>query len=154
MGPRRIEAGPGDGSEPPCGVGHGHGHGIGNGSGKGIRGMPVEVQIPQIFRRHTNGSLTVRATGGTLREVLADLDRAYPGLRGQLLTPDGELHRFLNVYVNQEDVRFLQGQETRLADGDLVTILPAVAGGARPWLPSVAGGALVWRRGRRRMGRV
>ena len=92
--------------------------------------MPVEVQIPQIFRRHTDGSMTVRAAGGTLREVLAELDRTYSGLRGQLLTPEGGLHRFLNVYVNQEDVRFLQGMETRVAEGDLVTLLPAVAGGA------------------------
>jgi molybdopterin converting factor small subunit len=82
-----------------------------------------------MFRRHTDGSMTVRAAGGTLREVLAELDGAYPGLRGQLLTPEGGLHRFINVYVNQEDVRFLQGLETRVAEGDLVTILPAVAGG-------------------------
>lgn len=102
--------------------------------------MPVEVQIPQMFRRHTNGSRALRAAGGTVREVLAALDRDYPGLRGQFLAAEGGLHRFINVYVNQEDIRFLQGLETPVADGDLVTILPAVAGGARPWLPAVAGG--------------
>jgi molybdopterin converting factor small subunit len=91
--------------------------------------MPVEVQIPQVFRRHTNGATTVQAGPGTLRQVLAALDAAYPGLRGQLLTPEGTLHRFVNVYVNQEDIRFLQDLETRVAEGDLVTILPAVAGG-------------------------
>ena len=105
--------------------------------------MPVEVEIPQMLRRHTNGSRTVGAAGGTLREVLAELDRKYPGLRGQLLSPEGELHRFINVYVNQEDVRFLQHLDTRLSDGDLVTILPAVAGGALPR-----------RRGRGRAGRI
>ena len=105
--------------------------------------MAVEVQIPQMFRRHTNGSLRVRAAGGTLREVLADLDRAYPGLRRQLLTPDGSLHRFINVYVNQEDVRFLQDLEMRIADGDLVTILPAVAGG----LPAPGDGLGLFQRG-------
>ena len=91
--------------------------------------MPVEVQIPQVFRRHTNGATTVQAGPGTLRQVLAVLDATYPGLRDQLLTPEGTLHRFVNVYVNQEDIRFLQELETRVAEGDLVTILPAVAGG-------------------------
>ena len=104
--------------------------------------MPVEVQIPQMFRRHTNGSRAVPAAGRTLREVLAALDQDYPGLRGQLLTPEGGLHRFVNVYVNQEDIRFLQDLETPVADGDLVTILPAVAGGT---VPRVAGRARVGR---------
>ena len=119
--------------------------------------MPVEVQIPQMFRRHTNGSRTVPAAGRTLREVLAALDRDYPGLRGQLLTPEGNLHRFINVYVNQEDIRFLQEMETPVADGDLVTILPAVAGGAAATaggLPAVAGGVPPHQGGRRRVGRV
>jgi len=91
--------------------------------------MPVEVQIPQVFRRHTNGATMVQAAPGTLRQVLGALDAGYPGLGAQLLTPQGTLHRFVNVYVNQEDIRFLHDLETRVADGDLVTILPAVAGG-------------------------
>ncbi len=106
--------------------------------------MPVDVQIPQVFRRHTNGARAVQALPGTLRQVLAGLDAVYPGLRGQLLTPEGALHKFVNVYVNQEDIRFLQELETPVADGDLVTILPAVAGGttvAAGGLPAVAGGA-------------
>lgn len=94
--------------------------------------MPVEVQIPQPFRRHTNGSRIVHAAGATVREVLADLDRAYPGFSGQILTPQGELHRFINVYVNQEDIRFLANLDTEVANGDQVTILPAVAGGSAP----------------------
>ncbi len=105
--------------------------------------MPVDVQIPQVFRRHTNGARTVQAPSGTLRQVLAGLDEVYPGLSGQLLTPEGALHQFVNVYVNQEDIRFLQALETPVADGDLVTILPAVAGGATATaggLPAVAGG--------------
>ncbi len=118
--------------------------------------MPVEVQIPQMFRRHTNGSRALRTAGGTVREILAALDRDYPGLRGQFLAAEGGLHRFINVYVNQEDIRFLQGLETPVADGDLVTILPAVAGGAPALaggLPAVAGGALPRAGGRGRVGR-
>ena len=105
--------------------------------------MPVDVQIPQVFRRHTNGARTVQAPPGTLRQVLAGLDEVFPGLRAQLLTPQGTLHRFVNVYVNQEDIRFLQELETPVADGDLVTILPAVAGGSTVTaggLLAVAGG--------------
>ncbi len=118
--------------------------------------MPVEVQIPQMFRRHTNGSRALRAAGGTVREVLAALDRDYPGLRGQFFAPEGGLHRFINVYVNQEDVRFLQDLETPVADGDLVTILPAVAGGAptlADGLPAVAGVTLPRAAGRGRVRR-
>ena len=91
--------------------------------------MAVEVRIPTILRKHTGGEKAVTADGDTVRDLLGDLDRRYPGIAGQLLTEDGSLHRFVNVYVNDEDVRFAGGLEAKVADGDTVTILPAVAGG-------------------------
>ena len=92
--------------------------------------MAIHVRIPTILRSHTGGAKTVDGAGDTLAQLLSDLDTRYPGLRGRLLTPDGGLHRFVNVYVNDEDVRFLGALETKLSDGDTVTILPAVAGGS------------------------
>lgn len=92
--------------------------------------MSVDVRIPTILRSYTNGAKTVQASGNTLAELFADLDTHHPGLRGRLVTEDGTLHRFVNVYVNDEDVRFLGALEAKLSDGDTVTILPAVAGGA------------------------
>ncbi|HEY8451789.1 MAG: MoaD/ThiS family protein [Micromonosporaceae bacterium] len=92
--------------------------------------MSVDVRIPTILRSYTGGAKTVQGSGGTLAELFADLDARYPGLRGRLVTEDGSLHRFVNVYINDEDARFLGGLEAKLSDGDSVTILPAVAGGA------------------------
>jgi MoaD family protein len=92
--------------------------------------MGVQVHVPQIFRKHTGGMKTVLADGKTIREVLESLDEAYPGLRERLL--DGkELHRFVNIYRNDEDVRFLESLDTEVRDGDRISILPAVAGGGR-----------------------
>jgi sulfur-carrier protein len=91
--------------------------------------MAVEVRIPTILRKHTGGEKAVSADGDTVRDLLGDLDRRYPGIAGSLLTGDGSLHRFVNVYVNDEDVRFLGALDAKLADGDVVAILPAVAGG-------------------------
>jgi sulfur-carrier protein len=92
--------------------------------------MAVEVRIPTILRSYTGGAKTVEASEGTLAAVIADLDARHPGLRGRLMTDDGTLHRFVNVYVNDEDVRFTGALDTSVGDGDSVTILPAVAGGA------------------------
>jgi sulfur-carrier protein len=92
--------------------------------------MAVEVRIPTILRKHTGGEKAVAADGDTVRDLLGDLDRRYPGIASQLLTDDGSLHRFVNVYVNDEDVRFLGVLDAKLADGDVVAILPAVAGGS------------------------
>jgi molybdopterin synthase sulfur carrier subunit len=91
--------------------------------------MAIEVRIPTILRTYTDGSKAVEGKGDTLADLLQDLDSRHPGLRGRLVTEDGGLHRFVNVYVNDEDVRFLGGLETALKDGDSVTVLPAVAGG-------------------------
>ena len=92
--------------------------------------MAIEVRVPTILRSHTDGEKAVEGTGDTLAELLADLDVRFPGIRGRLVTEDGALHRFVNVYVNDEDVRFLGALDAKIGDGDTVTILPAVAGGA------------------------
>jgi molybdopterin synthase sulfur carrier subunit len=90
--------------------------------------MSVEVRIPTILRPLTGGVKTVSAEGATLADVIANLDANYSGL-GERVLDDSGLRRFINVYVNDEDVRFLSGLETTIADGDSITILPAVAGG-------------------------
>ncbi|MGA8116395.1 MAG: MoaD family protein [Actinocatenispora sp.] len=92
--------------------------------------MAIEVRIPTILRSYTGGAKSVEGTGDTLSDLLSDLDSRHSGLRGRLITEQGSLHRFVNVYVNDEDVRFTGALDTKLADGDSVTILPAVAGGA------------------------
>ncbi len=92
--------------------------------------MSIEVRIPTILRQHTGGAKAVTASGGSLATLIDDLDRQHPGLKGRLVTEEGTLHRFVNVYVNDEDVRFTGALQTGLSDGDEVTILPAVAGGA------------------------
>ena len=93
--------------------------------------MPVvEVRVPTILRKHTGGEKKVEAAGTTIREVLSDLDARYPGIAAQILTGDGALHRFVNVYLNDEDIRFLGGLDAQVSEGDVVAVLPAVAGGA------------------------
>jgi molybdopterin synthase sulfur carrier subunit len=90
--------------------------------------MAIEVRIPTILRSYTGGAKAVEGSGATLDELLNNLDAAHGGLRDRLV--DGEkLRRFVNVYLNDEDVRFLGGLETPVKDGDTVTVLPAVAGG-------------------------
>jgi molybdopterin synthase sulfur carrier subunit len=91
--------------------------------------VPVRVKVPAILRGHTGGEGQVDGDGDTVREVLEDLEARFPGIRARLVTDDGALHRFVNVYVNDEDVRYLGSLETEVRDGDVVSILPAVAGG-------------------------
>jgi molybdopterin converting factor small subunit len=91
--------------------------------------MAIEARIPTILRTYTGGEKTVEGSGETLADLFTDLDTRHEGLRGRLVGDDGSLNRFVNVYLNDEDVRFLGGAETPLSDGDVVTILPAVAGG-------------------------
>ena len=90
--------------------------------------MSVTVSIPTILRTHTGGQKRVAANGETLQAVISDLEANYSGISERLMD-DGKLHRFVNIYVNDEDVRFSGGLDTEIADGDEVTILPAVAGG-------------------------
>ncbi|HEX6357411.1 MoaD/ThiS family protein [Actinophytocola sp.] len=90
--------------------------------------MAVTVSIPTILRTHTGGEKTVEASGTTLSEVIDNLDANHGGIKARLVK-EGTLHRFVNVYVNDEDVRFAGGLEAAVSDGDNVTILPAVAGG-------------------------
>jgi molybdopterin synthase sulfur carrier subunit len=89
----------------------------------------VRIRIPAPLRPLTGGQGEVTAEPGTLRDVIVALDAAYPGIRDRILEPDGRVREFVNVFVNEEDVRFLQGTETELRAGDRVSILPAVAGG-------------------------
>ena len=97
--------------------------------------MAIEVRIPTILRSYTGGDKAVDGKGETLDDLFADLDTRHEGLRGRLVGDEGSLNRFVNVYLNDEDVRFLGGVETPVSDGDVVTILPAVAGGARETAP-------------------
>ncbi|HEY2129328.1 MAG: MoaD/ThiS family protein [Streptosporangiaceae bacterium] len=92
--------------------------------------MAIEVRIPTILRTYTGGAKAVEGSGTTLEELFGDLDNRYGGLRERLQDESG-LRRFVNVYLNDEDVRFLGGLATPVKDGDTVTVLPAVAGGAR-----------------------
>jgi sulfur-carrier protein len=91
--------------------------------------MAIAVRIPTILRNYTGGEKQVEGSGSSLGSLIDDLDAKHPGLKGRLVTDDGSLHRFVNVYVNDEDVRFTGALDTGLSDGDEVTILPAVAGG-------------------------
>ncbi len=90
--------------------------------------MTVSVSIPTILRSHTGGEKRVNAAGDTLQAVISDLEANYSGISERLID-NGKLHRFVNIYVNDEDVRFSGGLDTEINDGDTVTILPAVAGG-------------------------
>ena len=91
--------------------------------------MAVEVRIPTILRTFTGGEKAVQGAGATLAQVIDDVDSRHPGLKERLVESDN-LRRFVNVYVNDEDVRFVGGLEAATADGDVVVVLPAVAGGA------------------------
>ncbi|MDT0343306.1 MoaD/ThiS family protein [Streptomyces litchfieldiae] len=91
--------------------------------------MSVTVRIPTILRTYTGGQAEVSAEGGTLAEVLADLERNHQGISARVLDDEGRLRRFVNVYVNDDDVRFADGLGTATPDGAGVSIIPAVAGG-------------------------
>ena len=91
--------------------------------------MPVEVRLPTVVRQHAAGQASVKANGDTLSDVFDDLVRQFPSLAGQVVTEDGVLHRFVNVYRNDDDVRYLDKLGTEVSDGDVISLLPAVAGG-------------------------
>jgi molybdopterin synthase sulfur carrier subunit len=92
--------------------------------------MTARVRIPTVLRAAMGGDATIAVEGTTIREVLDHLTATHPAVKGQLLNDDGTLHRFLNVYVNDDDVRYLGGVDAPVANGDEITLLPAVAGGA------------------------
>ena len=99
--------------------------------------MAVEVRVTSTLRNLV-GEKMVQGHGATVGELLEDLDARYPGFRAQISGKDGQLHRFVNVYLNDEDIRYLQALDTPVKPGDVVSILPALAGGG---LPALAGGA-------------
>jgi molybdopterin synthase sulfur carrier subunit len=89
----------------------------------------ISVRIPTILRSYTGGEAEVKATGSTVREVVADLDANYSGIAARILDDNGKIRRFVNVYVGEEDVRFADGLDTPTPDGAQLSIIPAVAGG-------------------------
>lgn len=91
--------------------------------------MAVTVLLPTLLRAHTDGASSVTADGATVGEVFEALIARYPGLAGNLVGEDGQLHKFVNVYRNDDDIRYLDQLETPVADGDEIAIVPAVAGG-------------------------
>ncbi len=91
--------------------------------------MPTKVRIPTPLRKLTNGEELVEITAVSIAAAIVELQSRYPGIKERLVGDDGEVRRFVNVYVNEEDIRFLQNQQTPLKDGDEVSIIPAIAGG-------------------------
>jgi molybdopterin synthase sulfur carrier subunit len=91
--------------------------------------MAVQVRVPNLLRTHTDGAPAVSAEGATVGDVFAELVVRYPGLSGQLTDESGGLHKFVNVYVDDDDIRYLDQLDTKVADGATISILPAVAGG-------------------------
>ncbi|MFI5055354.1 MAG: ubiquitin-like small modifier protein 1 [Actinomycetota bacterium] len=100
--------------------------------------MAVTIKLPTILRKFAGNEARVSAEGATLAEVLKDLESRYPGITKNVIADDGGLHRFINVYVNDEDVRYLGSLETPVKEGDTVSILPAVAGGRRETARSIS----------------
>lgn len=105
--------------------------------------MSVLVRVPTPLRAVTKGQGELKAEAQTVRELIERLDREYAGIKGRLCEADGNIRRFINIYVNEEDIRFLQGPATPLKPGDEVSIVPAIAGGTgnRGGVPAIAGGA-------------
>jgi molybdopterin synthase sulfur carrier subunit len=93
--------------------------------------MAVKVRIPTPLQKLTSNQAEVSVAGANVNEMLKDLEKQFPGIKDRLCDAEGKLRRFVNVYVNEEDIRFLSGAETALKDGDEVSIIPAIAGGAR-----------------------
>jgi len=92
--------------------------------------MPIIVRIPAPLQKLTNNQVEVEASGSTVKELIEGLEKAYPGIKERICEEDGSLRKFINIYVNEEDVRFLDMNNTPLKDGDEVSIIPAIAGGA------------------------
>ena len=93
--------------------------------------MSVDVRIPTVFRKFTGNEAVVTVDAGTIAELLDQIEARHPGFKEQLMSEDGQLHRFVNIYVNDEDARYLDKLDTKVSEGDTVSLLPSVAGGAR-----------------------
>lgn len=91
--------------------------------------MPVTVLVTSVIQKAVNNQKAFSSEGRTILELIDNIEREYPGFRAQIQGDNGELHRFVNIYLNDEDIRYLKGADTELADGDQVSILPALAGG-------------------------
>jgi molybdopterin synthase sulfur carrier subunit len=91
--------------------------------------MAANIRVPSMLRPTVGGERVVAAAGATLRDLIEDVERRHAGFAGQLLEPNGVQRQFVNIYVNDEDVRYLRGLETPVEEGDVISILPAVAGG-------------------------
>ncbi|MCQ4575344.1 MAG: MoaD/ThiS family protein [Candidatus Brocadiales bacterium] len=91
--------------------------------------MPVTVRVPTPLRPLTGNTDQVEASGSSVREVIDDLESKYPGIKGRLCDEKGEIRRFINFYVNDEDIRFQKNQDTPVKDGDIISVVPAIAGG-------------------------
>ncbi len=91
--------------------------------------MPTKVRIPTPLRKLTNNEELVEVTAATIGDAIKELQSRFPGIEERLVDEKGEVRRFVNVYVNEEDIRFLQGSKTALRDGDEISIIPAIAGG-------------------------
>ncbi len=91
--------------------------------------MPVDVRLPTVLRQYAGGQAMVKANGENIREVFEDLVLQFPQLNGQVVTEDGSLHKFVNVYVNDDDIRFLDKLDTKVTGDETISIVPAVAGG-------------------------
>ncbi len=92
--------------------------------------MAIEIKLPTVLRAHADGQSSVTVEGETVGAIFSDLVERFPGLRTNLLAADGGLHKFVNVYLNDDDIRYLEQLNTAVTNGDEITILPAVAGGA------------------------
>jgi molybdopterin synthase sulfur carrier subunit len=93
--------------------------------------MAVKVRIPTPLQRFTEGKEEVEANPGTIKDLVEDLDRRFPGI-GERISENGKIRRFVNIYLNEEDIRFLNNEETVVKDGDEISIIPAIAGGRKP----------------------
>jgi sulfur-carrier protein len=91
----------------------------------------VNVRVTAVLQKHTGGQKTIEARGETVLQLLNDIEGRYPGFKSQMFGADGKLHRFVNVYLNDEDIRYTGGPETAVKQGDVLDILPALAGGSR-----------------------
>ncbi len=91
--------------------------------------MQVTVRVPAPLQKLTQNQGEVKASGANIRELIEDLEKKFPGIEERIYDETGKIRRFINIYVNEEDVRFLQKEETSLKDGDEVSIIPAIAGG-------------------------